>query len=54
MRTLTPNVDVAEIAAHFGGGGHPKAAGCQILGGPAERDDFLRRAAELAEAQANS
>jgi phosphoesterase RecJ-like protein len=51
MRTLTPGVDVAAIAAHFGGGGHPKAAGCQITGGEAERDEFLRRAAELAEAQ---
>lgn len=54
MRSLTHNVDVAEIAAHFGGGGHPKAAGCQILGSAAERDDFLRRAAELATAQANA
>jgi phosphoesterase RecJ-like protein len=52
MRSLTPNVDVAAIAANFGGGGHPKAAGCQIQGGIAERDDFLRRAAELATAQA--
>ncbi len=32
MRTLTANVDVAAIAAAFGGGGHPKAAGVQING----------------------
>ncbi len=54
MRTLTHNVDVAAIAAAFGGGGHPKAAGVQITGGVAERDDFLRRAAEMASAQAAS
>lgn len=54
MRTLIPAVDVAAIAAYFGGGGHPKAAGCQIIGGIAERDEFLRQAAELAEAQARS
>ncbi|MCO5222336.1 MAG: bifunctional oligoribonuclease/PAP phosphatase NrnA [Thermomicrobiales bacterium] len=54
MRTLTPNVDVAAIAAHFGGGGHPKAAGCQITGGIAERDAFLRTASELATEQASS
>lgn len=54
MRSLTPNVDVAAIAAHFGGGGHPKAAGCQILGGLPERDAFLRTAAELASAQASA
>ncbi len=51
MRTLSPSVDVAAIAANFGGGGHPKAAGCQVIGGAVERDEFLRRAAELAEAQ---
>ncbi len=33
MRTLTTGVDVAAIAAAFGGGGHPKAAGVQINGG---------------------
>ena len=54
MRTLTPNVDVAAIAAAFGGGGHPKAAGVQIDGGVAERDEFLRRAAEMASEQAAS
>ncbi|TXG84650.1 MAG: bifunctional oligoribonuclease/PAP phosphatase NrnA [Thermomicrobiales bacterium] len=52
MRTLTPSVDVAAIAAAFGGGGHPKAAGVQINGGIAERDDFLRRAEEMASEQA--
>ena len=52
MRTLTANVDVAAIAAAFGGGGHPKAAGVQINGGIAERDQFLRGAAEMASEQA--
>jgi phosphoesterase RecJ-like protein len=54
MRTLTPGVDVAAIAAAFGGGGHPKAAGVQINGGAAERDEFLRLAADMASAQAGS
>jgi phosphoesterase RecJ-like protein len=54
MRTLTEKVDVAAIAAAFGGGGHPKAAGVQIDGGIAERDAFLRRAAEMAAEQAAS
>lgn len=54
MRTLTPGVDVAAIAAAFGGGGHPKAAGVQINGGLAEREQFLRRAAEMAAEQAAS
>jgi phosphoesterase RecJ-like protein len=26
------SVDVAEVASHYGGGGHPRAAGCQIEG----------------------
>jgi phosphoesterase RecJ-like protein len=54
MRTLSPKVDVAQIAAEFGGGGHPKAAGCQVAGGPAERDQFLWRVAELAATAAKS
>ena len=54
MRTLTPGVDVAAIAAAFGGGGHPKAAGGQINGGVAERDAFLRGAARMASQQAKS
>lgn len=54
MRTLTPGVDVAAIAAAFGGGGHPKAAGVQIVGGIAERDTFLRRVSEMATEQAAS
>jgi bifunctional oligoribonuclease and PAP phosphatase NrnA len=42
LRTLVDEVDVAAIAARFGGGGHRKAAGCRIEGGEAERDAFLR------------
>ena len=29
LRSLAEDVDVAAIAAVFGGGGHPRAAGCQ-------------------------
>jgi phosphoesterase RecJ-like protein len=47
MRSLSDEVDVAAIASVFGGGGHPRAAGCAVEGGPAERDEFLRRVAEL-------
>lgn len=52
LRTLTDEVDVAAIAATFGGGGHRKAAGCRIAGGVAERDAFLRAVDYLAAAQA--
>ena len=47
MRSLSDDVDVAAIASHFGGGGHPRAAGCSVAGGPAERDAFLTQVAEL-------
>jgi bifunctional oligoribonuclease and PAP phosphatase NrnA len=48
LRSLAEDVDVARIARVFGGGGHPRAAGCQVKGGPADRDAFLERVAELA------
>jgi phosphoesterase RecJ-like protein len=51
MRSLSDDVDVAQIASVFGGGGHPRAAGCVIPGGEAERDAFLHRVAELLEAE---
>lgn len=51
LRTLTDGVDVAAIAATFGGGGHRKAAGCRIVGDVAERDAFLRTVDYLAAAQ---
>lgn len=51
LRTLTEGVDVATIAATFGGGGHRKAAGCRIVGGEAERDAFLETVDRLARAQ---
>lgn len=47
MRSLPIDVDVAAIAAEFGGGGHPRAAGLQIEGGEAEKQRFLNRVAEL-------
>ena len=46
MRSITDDVDVAKIASQFGGGGHPRAAGCVVPGGESERNDFLRRVAE--------
>ena len=48
FRSLDEDVDVAAIAAVFGGGGHPRAAGTHLEGGPTERDAFLGRVAELA------
>jgi len=48
MRSMLPEVDVAAIAAEFGGGGHPRAAGCSITGGESEREHFVTRVAELA------
>ena len=50
LRSLEENVDVAKIAAVFGGGGHPRAAGARIEGGPAEKEAFLHRIAALAAA----
>jgi len=50
MRSMLPEVDVAAIAAEFGGGGHPRAAGCSIAGGEPERERFVTRVAELANA----
>jgi phosphoesterase RecJ-like protein len=55
MRSIRSDVDVAAISSEFGGGGHPRAAGCTIEGGIAERDAFVQRVAELAaEAVAHS
>ena len=54
MRSIPHDVDVAAIAAEFGGGGHPRAAGCQVLGGEAERTAFLERVAELIRPQTGS
>jgi len=48
MRSLAEDVDVSAIAAVFGGGGHPRAAGCQIGPDEAARDSFLARVASLA------
>jgi phosphoesterase RecJ-like protein len=48
LRSLLDVVDVAAIATHFGGGGHPRAAGVQIEGGEAEKKQFLKGVARLA------
>lgn len=47
LRSPADGVDVAAIASRFGGGGHPRAAGCRILGDEAERDAFLRAVDEM-------
>lgn len=47
MRSIPVDVDVAAIASNFGGGGHPRAAGCQVHGGEAEKQAFLQRVSEL-------
>jgi phosphoesterase RecJ-like protein len=41
MRSLTQDVNVAEILQHHGGGGHPRAAGAKLPPGPDARDSFL-------------
>jgi phosphoesterase RecJ-like protein len=50
LRSLETAVDVAAIAAVFGGGGHPRAAGCTVTGGEVEKQAFLEGVARLAEA----
>ncbi len=47
MRSVLADIDVAAITSEFGGGGHPRAAGCQVNGGEAEKRVFLNRVAEL-------
>lgn len=47
MRSLRDDVDVAAIAAAFGGGGHPRAAGCQLPPGNESRDAFLETVASM-------
>ncbi len=48
MRSLPGAVDVARIAAEFGGGGHPRAAGVQIEGGEDEKRAFVEQVGSLA------
>lgn len=48
MRSLPDDVDVAAIASEFGGGGHPRAAGCEIEGTEEAKEYFLTRVSELA------
>ncbi len=48
MRSLPEDVDVAAIASEFGGGGHPRAAGCEIDGTEEAKEQFLTRVSELA------
>ncbi len=41
LRSGDPLVDVAALCQHFGGGGHPRAAGCRLAPGEASRRTFL-------------
>lgn len=45
-------VDVTVLASAFGGGGHPRAAGCRIEGGLAEAERLVLGAAERVVAEA--
>lgn len=47
MRSMTEDVDVARIAAKFGGGGHPRAAGVQIEGDEEAKIAFLNEVARM-------
>lgn len=49
MRSLRDGVDVARIAAEFGGGGHPRAAGVQIDGNDEAKWAFVERVGKLAQ-----
>ena len=50
LRGLEKNLDVAAIAAEFGGGGHPRAAGAHLEGGAAEKLAFIEKVAALVDA----
>lgn len=41
LRSTTEGVDVSEIAKQFGGGGHPRAAGCRLAPGNEALNRFL-------------
>lgn len=41
MRSVREDVDVAQLAARYGGGGHSRAAGCRLSPGAEARDSFL-------------
>lgn len=49
LRSLPDSVDVAKLAAEFGGGGHPRAAGVQIDGGEEAKRAFVERVGKLAQ-----
>jgi phosphoesterase RecJ-like protein len=44
LRSTSDAVNVATLAAQFGGGGHARAAGCTLTGGPDVRARFLAEA----------
>lgn len=41
LRSCSDEIDVARVAAHFGGGGHIRAAGCTLQGAPEEMVNSL-------------
>ena len=50
LRSVREDVNVAELARLYGGGGHPRAAGCRLAPGIAARDQFLADLAARLEA----
>lgn len=42
LRSTTAAVDVSELASHFGGGGHPRAAGCRLEPGREAVERYLK------------
>jgi bifunctional oligoribonuclease and PAP phosphatase NrnA len=45
-----PGIDVSGVALRFGGGGHPQAAGCQVVGALAEvRQEIVQALQEVAQ-----
>lgn len=46
LRSIT-DIDVSQLARHWGGGGHSRAAGCTLTGGVEVRDAFLNELAAM-------
>jgi phosphoesterase RecJ-like protein len=58
LRAIADNVDVAQLAQLYGGGGHSRAAGCSLAPGIESRDAFLndiaRRISAIEDSERNS
>lgn len=57
LRAIADNIDVAQLAQRYGGGGHSRAAGCSLPPGQESRDAFLndisRRIAAIGPSKSN-